>query len=75
MWLPQHLKVTGLRCCKHRNEQHLTSSLYFCLVQLELILSQVEESKMMAGCDDKMNVISDKSCGYTANIAASCDGN
>lgn len=67
--------VTGLRCCKYRNEQHPTLSLYFCLVQLKLILSQVEESKMMAGCGDKMmNLISDKSCGYTGNITALCDG-
>lgn len=66
--------VTGLRRCKHGNEQHPTSFLYFCLVQLGWILSQVEESKMMAGCGDKMNVISDKSCGYTGNITASCDG-
>lgn len=63
--------VTGLRCCKQGNEQYPTSSLYLCLVQLKLILSQVEESKMMAACDKMMNLISDKSCGYTGNISLS----
>lgn len=66
--------VTGLRCCKQGNEQHPTSSLYLCLVHLKLILSQVEDSKTMAGWDKMMNLISDKSCGYTGNISASCDG-
>lgn len=66
--------VTRLRCCKQGNEQHPTSSLYLCIFQLKLILSQVEESKMMAGCDKMMNLISEKSCGYTGNISASCDG-
>lgn len=66
--------VTGLRRCKHgmSNTQH-----HPCISVLSSggwILSQVEESKMITGCGDKMNVISDKSCGYTGNITASCDG-